>query len=118
MDDVSSGTGGQEGCELVQLEACAVMQQDDAGYLTLNDVSDYMLALLTSQSPQPPDLEHAIHAAQRRLVIVARLSVHSPAASCNPHHATPYACVARVRCVGKECKMLGLAECRGHHVLS
>ena len=83
MDDVSSGTGGQEGCELVQLEACAVMQQDDAGYLTLNDVSDYVLALLTSQSPQSPDLEHVIHAAQRRLVIVARLSVHSPAASCN-----------------------------------
>jgi hypothetical protein len=67
----------------MELEACRAMQQEDAGHLGVEDVSDYVLALV-AHKPLPhavPPLALCLASIARRLAVVARVSLLSSAFS-------------------------------------
>jgi hypothetical protein len=63
------------------LEACQLLQQYDSGFLTVQDIAEYSVALL-AWSQNPEALGQTLEAASQRLALATRLALDCPLSSC------------------------------------
>jgi hypothetical protein len=63
------------------LEACQMLQQYDSGFLTVQDIAEYSVALL-AWNQNPEALGQTLEAASQRLALATRLALDCPLTSC------------------------------------